>query len=106
MSVVSQWISADVRAERRAIIDRFIAADALSPQRTLALPTESLSTDEVSLLQDFIARGVVVEFRGEYHLDSDALARMRRGPTIEAVIGIVAVIAVVGAMVWYASANR
>jgi hypothetical protein len=101
MSVVSQGILADVRAERRAIVDRFVAADALSPQRTLAVSQESLSADEQSLLEGFIARGTVVEFRGEYYLDLDALARETYKSSVPAIIGVVLLIGIVGTMLWY-----
>jgi len=105
MSLVSQGIVADVQAQRRALIDRFVAADALSPQCTLALSTESLSSDEQSLLEDFVARGTVVAFRGEYYLGSDAVARDVHKSTARAFIGTVVLIVLVGAMVWYVSAR-
>lgn len=106
MSVVSQGILADVRAERRALVGRFVAADALSPQCTLALSQESLSADEQSLLEGFIARGTVVAFRGEYYLDLDALSRESYRSSAPIIVGVLLLIGIVGTMLWYLGSAR
>ena len=98
---MSQVILADARATRRALIERLVAAEAVSPDRAMVL--SALSFDEQSLLENFIRRGVVVAFRDGYYLDSDALARTTRGATTRAVIGTALLVGVLVSVVWYLS---
>jgi hypothetical protein len=100
MSVITQGVLADVRATRRALIMRFVDADATSPQCTIALSPESLSADAASLLEDYVARGVVIEHRGEYYLDSDALARETPNTSMRAIVGVVLLLAALAVLLF------
>jgi hypothetical protein len=106
MSVVSQGIVADVRAMRQALLQRFVVVGATSPDRTLALLPEALTPDELSLFEDFVERGLIVECRGEHYLDQDALEQETSSTPWRMILGILALVGAVGAMVWFAGDFR
>lgn len=101
MTIPAQVFREDVRLMRQALVERFLAAGATSPQSTLEIPPESLSSDQNSLLADFVRRGIVEEYRGAYYLNEDAYAREARRGSWRLYVGLTLLGGIVGAMLWY-----
>ena len=103
MSVVSAGILADVREARRAVLDRLRAAGADGPDNPLVLPRDTLSPDQQSLLDDMVRRGLVVEHRGGYYLDEQAIAAADGSSTLDLLLAVITGLAVVVGGAWFIS---
>jgi hypothetical protein len=101
MTIFIQPYRQEVRDLRQGLIARLLDAGATSPQSALEIPADALSSDQRSLLADFVRRGIVEEFREKYYLNTDAYARSERSGVRRLYVGLVLLAGIIAAMLWF-----